>query len=316
MKPALRIACRRLALCALLGATLAVTAHARPEASLTARIDRLLDQPPFDRGTWAVIVCDSSGRVQYERNADRLMVPASTNKLLVSAAAMTLLGPEYRVTTSAYGDGPLKNGVLHGDLVVYGRGDPTFSAHCYGTDTTSRQCDSLWTGIDVLADGLIARGLKRVTGAIVGDGSCFEPHVVHDGWEQYDLNWWYAAPVSGLGFNDNCVDITWKPAAQLELPAVVTFAPDVDSLSFENRSRTTPAGTQRTLDFYRHPGTVSVWRADLLEDLGIDPRSEFYVSVAAVDNAGHQSLYAYPEYRCSAYSCEVPADALDVTATN
>jgi len=102
VKPALRIASRRLALCALLGATpRGHRARATPSQPHRA-IDRLLDQPPFDRGTWAVIVCDSSGRVQYERNADRLMVPASTNKLLVSAAAMTLLGPEYRVTTSAY----------------------------------------------------------------------------------------------------------------------------------------------------------------------------------------------------------------------
>jgi D-alanyl-D-alanine carboxypeptidase/D-alanyl-D-alanine-endopeptidase (penicillin-binding protein 4) len=150
--------------------------------------------------------------------------------------------------------------VLHGDLVVYGRGDPTFSAHCYGADTLAAdRCDSLWTGIDALADGLVARGLRRVEGAIVGDGSAFEPHMVHDAWERYDLNWWYAAPVSGLGFDDDCVDIGWKPAPGPDAPAVLSFSPDLGAFTFENRSRTTAPGTPTTLDFFREPGTMSLW---------------------------------------------------------
>ncbi len=49
--------------------------------------------------------------------------------------------------------------------------------------------------------------LLRVAGDLVGDGSYFEPLLVHPEWENYDLNWWYAAPVSGLGYNDNSIDI-------------------------------------------------------------------------------------------------------------
>ncbi len=269
-----------LALCSILLGPSATAAPPRSHAHIGARIDRLLDRPPFDRGTWAVIVSDSTGRVLYERNADRLMIPASNNKLLVTATALALLGPTYRVTTSVYSDGPLKNGVLNGNLIVYGRGDPTFSAHCYGpaAPETSR-CDSLWTGIDALVDSLIVRGVRRVKGALVGDGSCFEPHWVHDAWEQYDLNWWYAAPVSGLGFNDNCVDIAWKPGARPDAPAVVTFEPHVDTLGFENRSRTTPAGTPRTLDFYRHPGTLSLWAE----------------GTVPIDDAGLTEYFALPD---------------------
>jgi Fibronectin type III domain len=50
-------------------------------------------------------------------------------------------------------------------------------------------------------------------------------------------------------------------------------------------------------------------------DLGIPSGTSYYVSVAAVDAAGHESLYAYPEYRCSSSSCRVPRGSLDVTAT-
>ena len=255
------VTCRFLAISAFLGATMLPSlAAARSPSSLAARIDQLIDTPPFDRATWAAIVTDSSGRVLYERNADHLMVPASNNKLLIASAALNVLGPSYRISTSIYGGGPLENGVLHGDLVIYGRGDPGYSDHCYGTRTQgSGACDSLWTGIDALADDLVARGLKRVEGAIVGDGSYFEPHLTHGAWEQYDLNWWYAAPVSGLGFNDNSVDITWKPAARIDATAMVTFEPDLGLFTFKNRSRTTPAGTPRTLDFYREPGTMAIW---------------------------------------------------------
>src|SRR5436190_18402159 len=164
-----RVACRRIALSLLLGGSILVSvANAQPPTTLSARIGRLIDQPPFDRATWAVIVGDSAGRVLYERNADRLMVPASNNKLLITCAALNLLGPTHRVTTSIYGDGPVEDGVLRGDLIAYGRGDPTYSSRCYDGG-----CDSLWTGLDALADELIAHGLRRVEGAIVGDGSYF-----------------------------------------------------------------------------------------------------------------------------------------------
>lgn len=92
---------------------------------------------------------------------------------------------------------------------VYERGDPGFGPHCYGPDTlVAGVCDGMWTRMDTLADSLAARGVSEVAGAIVGDGSYFDGTLVHPEWQGYDLNWWYAAPVSGLGFNDNSVNIT------------------------------------------------------------------------------------------------------------
>ncbi|MBI4500419.1 MAG: D-alanyl-D-alanine carboxypeptidase/D-alanyl-D-alanine-endopeptidase [Gemmatimonadetes bacterium] len=277
----LHVACRRFALPLLVAsASLHLAAVARAQGPLAKRIDRLLDRPPFDRATWSVLAADSAGRVLYQRNADRLMIPASNNKLLVGGIGMALLGPDYRVTTSIYGGGPLENGVLLGDLIVYGRGDPTFSAHCYGIDTLAMgACDSVWTGIDALADSLVARGVQQIAGAIVGDGSYFDPQLVHDAWEQYDLNWWYAAPVSGLGFNDNSVDVSWKPGPRPGAPAQVSFEPDLSFFSFQNRSRTTLAGVPRTLDFFRQPGTMFVWAE----------------GTVPLDNSGRTEYFALPD---------------------
>jgi D-alanyl-D-alanine carboxypeptidase/D-alanyl-D-alanine-endopeptidase (penicillin-binding protein 4) len=227
---------------------------------LARRVARHLDRPPFDRVHWGVLVTDGAGREVYARNADRLFIPASNAKLVVAAAAAVLLPPDVRVVTSIYAAGPVVDGTLEGDLVIYGRGDPTFSPRCYGVDTTQvGACDSLWGKLDSLALHIAARGIRHVRGAIVGDGSYFDGVSTHPNWEGYDLNWWYAAPVTALGFNDNSIDLTYRPGPHPGAPVAVDLAPDVGLFTFENRSRTLPAGERRTIDFFRAAGTHRIW---------------------------------------------------------
>jgi D-alanyl-D-alanine carboxypeptidase/D-alanyl-D-alanine-endopeptidase (penicillin-binding protein 4) len=230
--------------------------------SLSKRLDTRLDRPPFNRQLWGVALTDESGRLLYGRNADRLFIPASNTKLVVSAVASALLPPDWRVKTSVYG-GPLVGGVLMGDLVLYGRGDPTMDRRCYATDSTlSGVCDTdPFTRLRQLADSLRARGVQLVQGDVVGDGSYFEPTLVHPNWEQFDLNWWYAAPVSGLGFNDNSLDFTWQPGPAPGAPAVITMSPDLGDVAFENRTVTVPPGGESDIGdrFFRHPGTLQIW---------------------------------------------------------
>ncbi len=246
------------------------------QGSLARRLTRLLDRAPFNRASWGLLVVNEQGRTVFEREADRLFVPASTAKLAVTAAASALFPPDYRITTSVYGTGSLVEGVLQGDLVVYGRGDPGFAAHCYGPDTLAvGVCDSIWTGMDALADSLLQHGVREVDGAIVGDGSYYEPLLVHPEWEGYDLNWWYAAPVSALGFNDNSVNLRWKPGPRAGAPADVAFEPYLGNFAFENRTRTTRPGTQRTIDFFRQPGTMFIW-AEGAAPLDSPGRTEYF----------------------------------------
>lgn len=225
-------------------------------------IARLLDSPPFNRVTWNIYAQDDRGRVIFNRNGDRLSVPASNTKLVVASAAAVLLPADYRPRTSLYANGTLTNGLLQGDLVVYGRGDPSWSERCYSIDTLAAgACDSTWTVVDAIAESLRARGIKRVTGRIVGDGSYFEPTLVHWSWESFDLNWWYAAPVSGLGFHDNSVDFQIGPGAAVDQPPQITWNPALPMFTFENRARTVPADSGTTIgdNFFRKPGTLDIW---------------------------------------------------------
>src|ERR1051325_2256959 len=99
--------------------------------SLEHRLAQLIDAPPFDRATRGLYVVRARGRWVSQRNADHSAVPASNTKLVVTAAAAVLLPPDYRVTTSLYVNGRVEAGVLYGDLILYGRGDPTWSERCY-----------------------------------------------------------------------------------------------------------------------------------------------------------------------------------------
>ena len=260
----------------LLGLILAVAlAHAPAQAQarrggvLATRLDRLLDEEPFNRALWGVAIADPSGHMVFERNGDRLFVPASNTKLVVAAVAAALLPPDYRFRTSVYGAGPIGDSVLHGDLILYGRGDPTLSARYYPTRLTP---------FEELADSLRARGVARVEGDLVGDASYFDSVATHPSWEAYDLTWSYAAPVTALGFNDNSVDFDIAPGAAGQ-PPVISLAPNLGVVQFTNRARTVPADSARTIEFYRQPGTNVVWAEG---DVPVDARP-WTANVAVVD---------------------------------
>src|ERR1051325_7512035 len=240
--------------------------------SLEHRLAQLIDAPPFDRATWGLYVVDDRGRVVYQRNADHFAVPASNTKLVVTAAAAALLPPDYRVTTSLYVNGRVEAGVLYGDLILYGRGDPTWSERCYSVDT--------------LAPG-------------VGDGSYFEPTLIHYGWNAWDLTWWYAAPVSGLGFHDNSVDFHIAPGSAVDAPPVITWSPDLGLITFENRGRTVPADSTTTIgdNFFRSgggwsiraEGTVALGRKPWVESVAV-PDPNLYAARALATSLGRKGV--------------------------
>jgi D-alanyl-D-alanine carboxypeptidase/D-alanyl-D-alanine-endopeptidase (penicillin-binding protein 4) len=268
---------RRTAVAALAALAALAAPLAAQTGSLAKRLDARLDAPPFHRMLWGVAVVDDKGKLLYGRNADRLFVPASNTKLVVSAAAAALLPPDLRMRTSVYAAGPIVDGIVQGDLVLYGRGDPTMSRRCYAVDTLAAgACDlDASARLDALADTLAARGIRAVSGDVVGDGSWFDAELLHPSWEWYDLNWWYAAPVSGLGFNDNSIDITLAPGPREGTPAQVAFAPDFGDVTLENRTRTVGDADEETIDWYREPGTLRIWGEGTVQ-ADARPRTEHF----------------------------------------
>ncbi|HEX3927638.1 MAG TPA: D-alanyl-D-alanine carboxypeptidase/D-alanyl-D-alanine-endopeptidase [Gemmatimonadales bacterium] len=273
-------------------ATLLLAATLSPlgAQSLGARIDHRLDAPGLDRLLWGVTVTDTTGKVLYERNGDRLFIPASNTKLVVTITAATLLGTSFTVTTSVYGTGPVIDGTLQGNLVLYGRGDPTFSNRCYDIDTTrAGVCDhNPASKLDTLAQALHARGIRVIAGDLIGDGSYFEPTLVHPDWENYDLGWWYAAPVSGLGFNDNAVDVHEVASDSAGRPAQITLAPDVGAFTLDNRAVLGLHSDTRTFDLFRSADGLTYLATGVLPR-GIPDKTEF----AAIKDPARYAALAF-----------------------
>lgn len=199
--------------------------------SLTEKIEAILELEKAGGGTWAVeVVSLDTGKTLCEMNSRRSMLPASNMKLFTTAAALYYLGPDFTTKTSLYFDGILDaNGTLDGDLILYGRGDPNISG---------RFRDSPTSIFEDLARKLKALGLKKITGDIVGDDSYFD-NQYYGPWEPKEKHKWYAARVSALSFNDNCIDIYVSPGAKPGAKAKVVKSPQTSYARVIGRASTT-----------------------------------------------------------------------------
>ncbi|HEX8070664.1 MAG TPA: D-alanyl-D-alanine carboxypeptidase/D-alanyl-D-alanine-endopeptidase [Pyrinomonadaceae bacterium] len=244
----------------------------RTVEELRARLQALVEQPQFAPALLAAKVASlDTGRVLFEANAAKLLMPASNMKLYTVAAALDRLGPDFRFVTSVYADArPDKDGRVRGDLLVYGRGDPTYATRFNGGD--------YFKAIDDLAARVAAAGVKSVDGNLVGDESYFTGPALGPGWEWDDLQWYYAAPVSALAVNDNAFDLSVKPGARVGAQALVTTGPDfgqfltgsftylgsditradAPALVLDNRVTTAAAGTRRELTVERPLGSATL----------------------------------------------------------
>ena len=230
---------------------------------------------PLARAHWGVAVRDlDSGRWVARHAADRFFVPASNLKLVVSATGLERLGPDYTWRTSVYGTTPIgPGGVLDGDLVLFGRGDPNLSG---------RHAPTMTAIFEALADSLAGRGLARVTGRLLADESLWDADYVRGDWASYDLLWWYAAPVGALGFNDNSIDVRIRPGSAVGDPPVLEGEPASSFYTIENRATTGPAHSMHTFDLTREPGTNHVVAYGSLP-IDADADVEYF---AVVDPAG------------------------------
>jgi D-alanyl-D-alanine carboxypeptidase/D-alanyl-D-alanine-endopeptidase (penicillin-binding protein 4) len=165
----------------------------------------------------------ASGGVIYEYRADRQLVPASNVKVAVTAAALDILGPrfEFETTLALLGD----------DLLVVGGGDPATG--------DPRICTA--RGEDIVAvfarwaAALKARGFVRGRGDLLIDDGVLDSERVHEGWPDQEHARWYRAPVGGLNFNDNCVEVEVWPGTQVGSPAGFRLIPDVPHFQVKNK---------------------------------------------------------------------------------
>lgn len=194
-----------------------------PLQSLRASIDSLVSAPMFANAHLGVLIVDpATGDTLYSRNAGKLFMPASNQKVLTAAVALAQLGPDYRYRTVIAKRGSQRDSTLNGDLIVIGRGDPTVSDRFHGSANAA---------MDAIADSVRARGITRVTGALRQGGNAFPDSIYGYGWEWDDLTGSSGAPIDELLFNEGMVQRPGKIDGRDTTISVATRTPGYAYLS-------------------------------------------------------------------------------------
>ncbi|MGL4993347.1 MAG: D-alanyl-D-alanine carboxypeptidase/D-alanyl-D-alanine endopeptidase [Bacteroidales bacterium] len=185
---------------------------------------------PFNKagGSYAFKIVDVvSSKVIADYNSEMLLIPASVTKLFTTATALDLHGSDYRFKTSLYIRGEVLNGVLRGDLIVRGNGDPTFGS-VHFPNTTPEKLFSEWANV------LLAMGIKSITGGVVIDNSLYGSEVIPTKWLWEDMGNYYAAGVWCVNIFDNKYTLELESGNIGSRPLIKSVTPNIESLVFDN----------------------------------------------------------------------------------
>lgn len=188
-----------------------------------------------DRGVgivWAARGHDS--RWLQEEGADRALIPASAAKVFTAAAALDLLGPGAQLLTTLEARGTIEGGVLRGDLVVHGGGDPSLGDepfHASPLDVPDR-----------FAAQVAAVGIRRVTGAVVVDDLLFDDETRHPTWTAEDRQYAYGAGIAALTLRRGCCHVIATGGSRVGAPAELAASTGWAGAQVDNQVRTSDGG--------------------------------------------------------------------------
>ncbi len=221
-----------------------------------ALAETLLAAGPSGKGDWGLLIVDAqTGETLFEKNADSYFVPASNMKLFTTALALAKLTPDYRFHTTLETRGTISpEGKLTGDVVLVGRGDPNLSNRKFPYELKEEFDGPPEKALAELADALVARGVKEISGDVVGDDSYFPRERYPNGWEIDDMVWEYGAAISAIVVDDNTVAVTLRPGEKMGDPVEASVAPLTPDFALENDVTTSAAEVKSDLTLTREPG--------------------------------------------------------------
>jgi D-alanyl-D-alanine carboxypeptidase/D-alanyl-D-alanine-endopeptidase (penicillin-binding protein 4) len=213
-----------------------------PIQQLSRDITAATLEPGVQRAAWGIVVhsLDRDARL-FELNPHTLLVPASSSKLVSLASAVDAVGWDYRFETTVRATAPIVDGVLRGDLIVVGSGDPS-------TGGRGEQGLASWV------DALKQRGLTRLEGRVIGDDDGVEEPRPQLAWAWDDLGYQTGALFGALNLNENRMTVTVIPGLTSGIQPAVDAAPEASSRAIRNRVVTGPPGSVRQLWPEQRPG--------------------------------------------------------------
>ena len=221
--------------------TLALSAQTSAQQYVNSQASR----EPLKGSTWGIYAKDASGKVLARHNEGMRLMPASNRKLITTGVALHALGPDFRFRTGLAYTGTLwADGTLEGDVYILGGGDPTIGTQ----DTTiALKADALfWKWKTMLRE----KGIQRIHGRIIGDGSSMEGNLEHPSWEYDDMGTYYGTGGNAQCFYENTIDMAVSATQEGQLIQLTRVYPETPWLHVTNFGVTGPKGSGNSLYLY------------------------------------------------------------------
>jgi len=221
--------------------------------NVTDLITELKKSIELQNASVGLFVLDAqTGNTLCEHNGKLSLTPASTMKIITTATAFQLLGKDFRYETQLQYSGTWDKttGVIEGDLIVKGSGDPSLNSEYFRKPEDTLFLVNKWVAV------LKEKGIKKITGQIVLDVSCFDEDIPGT-WVWGDLGNYFGAAPHGLSYNDNKFYIVFKPVAKVgDSVCINKTVPCIEGLCFQNSVKA--GGSEDNAIVYRAPFSNNV----------------------------------------------------------
>lgn len=206
-------------LIALLLLPLSAVAATPPQA-----VSEFVNHPQLRHANISLLVRDvATGRSLAEYCPERVATPASTAKLITTAAALETLGSDFRFQTQVLADGKIERGVLHGNLIIYGQGDPTLGSRYMGDSTF----------LATFVSQVRSAGILKVEGDVVADASFWGDEGVSPKWSWEDMGNYYGSATYALSIFDDIMEVHFRTGVAGTNATITKVEPIVAGLSIE-----------------------------------------------------------------------------------
>jgi D-alanyl-D-alanine carboxypeptidase/D-alanyl-D-alanine-endopeptidase (penicillin-binding protein 4) len=247
-------------------------------AALRADLAAAFRAPDFGNAVWGVSIASLQSReTLFTLNPGTFLMPASNMKVVTAAVAAERLGWTSVFKTTLVSSAPVSNGLLAGDLVIVGSGDPSLGGRPGQPAAV----------LDAWAAQLKAAGVTHVAGRLIGHDGVLDDQGLGQGWAWDYLAAGYATPASGLSFNENLVQLAFTPGANPGEPVAVEGRPAGHGLTIVSAVTTGPKDSETDVEYQRLPGSSAVTvtgrvpagRTDVVRSISVDNPTQFTAGV-------------------------------------
>lgn len=246
-------------------------------------LDSILKLVPNQEAFWSVTVLDGNGNSIESFNSDKLVIPASNQKLFTLAAVLDRLGSDFRYATNIYGNGEVTDSIYYGDLILRGVGDPSISGFLYNENRYFVFAD--------LAKQIKSNGIKKIEGDLIANVGFFDDRKFPIGWDWYDMSFYYGVEIAPLSFNNNAVDLTVKANGKIgSIPEINWFPENTSYIEFINEQEIVDRTRKYDEEYRKGLGLNSIYLGSKLPEGYLERES------LAISNAESFFLDSFDKY--------------------